>query len=482
MLRKYVIAVFLGLLFSLGFAPNDLWFVSLLSLTCLHFLIQEASKKELFYIGYFYGFGLWSLGISWVYVSIYFYGNIGFITSIILTIIFITILSLYLGVTLLLYHYLRFNSKFSIIFSLPLAWIVVEYLRSILFTGFPWLISGTMLADTSIDGWTPIIGAQGNTFLLLLLSSLLFLSIKDLKKLQTALLPLIFFVLLFISSFSLKQIEWTTLNSSIKASIIQPNLELEKKWSAEGIIETKNMMEKAIENAEEGEIIVFPETALILSQNEIKDWIAYIDYKAEQKKITLITGIIEREEGSKVRNRILGLGAENWHYDKVKLVPFGEFIPFENIAGKFFDILGLKLTNTVPGKLSISPSICYEIAFPELIRKTASESNLLVTVSNDTWFGSSYGPIQHLEIAQNRALEHKKAILRSTNTGISAFISNNGKILEKQGYFEDKILKREVNLYEGETFYAKYGNLPLYFILSVIFIIILILKSKKEID
>ena len=491
MFRTYVIAVFLGLLFSLGFAPNDLWFISLLSLTCLHFLIQEASKKELFYIGYCYGFGVWSLGISWLYVSIYFYGNLGFITSLALTIIFIAILSLYLGATLLLYYYLRLNSKFSIIFSLPLAWIVVEYLRSILFTGFPWLISGTMLADTLIDGWTPIIGAQGNTFLLLLLSSLLFLIIKDLKKLRTALLPLTFFIVLFISSFSLKQIEWTTLSGSIKASIIQPNLELEKKWSKEGIIETKNMMEMAIENAEEGEVIVFPETALIFSQNEIKDWIAYIDYKAEQKKITLITGIIEREEGSRVRNRILGLGVENWHYDKVKLVPFGEFIPFEGIAGKFFDILGLKLTNTVPGKLinsissgniSISPSICYEIAFPELIRKTASESNLLVTISNDTWFGSSYGPIQHLEIAQNRALEHKKAILRSTNTGISAFISNNGKILEKQGYFEDKILKREVNLYEGETFYAKYGNLPLYFILSVIFIIILILKSKKEID
>ena len=490
MFRTYVIAVFLGLLFSLGFAPNDLWFISLLSLTCLHFLIQEASKKELFYIGYSYGFGVWSLGISWLYVSIYFYGNLSFITSLALTIIFIAILSLYLGATLLLYYYLRLNSKFSIIFSLPLAWIVVEYLRSILFTGFPWLISGTMLADTLIDGWTPIIGAQGNTFLLLLLSSLLFLIIKDLKKLRNALLPLTFFILLFISSFSFKQIEWTSLSGSIKASIIQPNLELEKKWSTEGILETKNMMEMAIENAEEGEVIVFPETALIFSQNEIKDWIAYIDYKAEQKQITLITGIIEREEASKVRNRILGLGTENWHYDKVKLVPFGEFIPFEGIAGKFFDILGLKLTNTVPGKLinsikagniRISPSICYEIAFPELIRKTASESNLLVTISNDTWFGSSYGPIQHLEIAQNRALEHKKAILRSTNSGISAFISNNGKILEKQGYFEDKMLKKQVNLYEGKTFYAKYGNLPLYLILSVIFIIILILKRKKEI-
>jgi len=490
MFRTYVIAVFLGLLFSLGFAPNDLWFISLLSLTCLHFLIQKASKKELFYIGYSYGFGVWSLGISWLYVSIYFYGNLSFITSLALTIIFIAILSLYLGATLLLYYYLRLKSKFSIIFSLPLAWIVVEYLRSILFTGFPWLISGTMLADTLIDGWTPIIGAQGNTFLLLLLSSLLFLIIKDLKKLRNALLPLTFFILLFISSFSLKLIEWTSLSGSIKASIIQPNLELEKKWSTEGILETKNMMEMAIENAEEGEVIVFPETALIFSQNEIKDWIAYIDYKAEQKQVTLITGIIEREEDSKVRNRILGLGTEKWHYDKVKLVPFGEFIPFEGIAGKFFDILGLKLTNTVPGKkinsikagnIRISPSICYEIAFPELIRKTASKSNLLVTISNDTWFGRSYGPIQHLEIAQNRALEHKKAILRSTNSGISAFISNNGKILKKQGYFEDKKLKTEVNLYEGKTFYAKYGNLPLYLILSVILIIILILKKKKKI-
>ena len=488
MLRTYVIAAFLGLLFSLGFAPHDLWFISLLSLTCLHFLIQEANRKELFYIGYFYGLGLWSLGISWLYVSIYFYGNIGFVTSLILTFIFISVLSLYLGGTLLFYYYLRFNSKFSIIFSLPLAWIVIEYLRSILFTGFPWLISGTMLADTILDGWTPIIGAQGNTLLLLLLSSLLFLFIKYLKKVETALLSFIFIVLLLISSFSLKQIEWTNLEGSIKASIIQTNLELEKKWSSDGVIETKNMMERAIENANEGEIIVFPETALIFSQNEIKDWIAYIDNKAKQKQITLITGIIERETDFKVRNRILGLGTTNWHYDKVKLVPFGEFIPLENITGKFFDILGLKLTNTVPGKhinsinlgnIRVSPSICYEIAFPELIRKTASESNLLVTISNDTWFGSSYGPIQHLEIAQNRALEHKKPILRSTNSGISAFISNNGQILEKQGYFEDKLLSKEIKLYGGKTFYAKYGNLPLYIILSVIFIFIFILKRKK---
>jgi len=487
MLRTYVIAVFLGLLFSLGFAPNDAWFISIFSITCLHFLIQGTNKKELFWIGYSFGLGLWSLGISWMFVSIYFYGNIGFILSIFLTLIFIGILSIYFGVTLFLYYYLRSSSRISVIFSLPIAWIIIEYLRSILFTGFPWLISGTMLADTILDGWTPIIGAQGNSFLLLVLSSLFFLFISEFKKYKTALLSGTFIFLLLFSSFSLKNIEWTSLERSLNASIVQTNLELDEKWSTKGVADTKNMMQVALDNAKEGEIIVFPETALIFSENEIKDWLDYIKLKAELKEVTLITGIVEREESFKVRNRILGLGMANSHYDKVKLVPFGEFIPFEAQTGKLFDILGLRLTNTIPGEqintinagnIRISASICYEIAFSDLIRKTALESNLLVTISNDTWFGSSYGPIQHLEIAQNRALEHKKALLRSTNSGISAFISRNGEIIEKQGYFEDKLLKKEINLYAGETFYAKYGNLPLFIILSVIFIFLLNLKRK----
>ena len=487
MLRTYVIAVFLGLLFSLGFAPNDAWFISVFSITCLHFLIQGTNKKELFWIGYSFGLGLWSLGISWMFVSIYFYGNIGFILSIFLTLIFIGILSIYYGVTLFLYYYLRSSSRISVIFSLPIAWIIIEYLRSILFTGFPWLISGTMLADTILDGWTPIIGAQGNSFLLLVLSSLLFLFISEFKKYKTALLSGTFIFLLLFSSFSLKNIEWTSLERSLNASIMQTNLELDEKWSTKGVAETKNMMQVALDNAEEGEIIVFPETALIFSENEIKDWLDYINLKAELKEVTLITGIVEREESFKVRNRILGLGMANSHYDKVKLVPFGEFIPFEAQTGKLFDILGLRLTNTIPGEqintinagnIRVSASICYEIAFSDLIRKTALESNLLVTISNDTWFGSSYGPIQHLEIAQNRALEHKKTLLRSTNSGISAFISRNGEIIEKQGYFEDKLLKKEINLYAGETFYAKYGNLPLFIILSAIFIFLLNLKRK----
>ena len=209
MLKPYLVATILGLFFSLGFAPNDLWFLSIFSLTCVHFLIQKNNKRELFFVGYFFGIGLWTVGISWLYVSIHYYGNIGILWSSILTLLFILIISIYSGLTLLLYNYLRSDSKILSIFSLPIAWIVVEYLRSILFTGFPWLISGTMLATTPLDGWTPIIGAQGNTFFLLLLSSLFYHLISNLKYYESALLSLILLMTLVVSSLALKNKSWT---------------------------------------------------------------------------------------------------------------------------------------------------------------------------------------------------------------------------------------------------------------------------------
>ena len=200
------------------------------------------------------------------------------------------------------------------------------------------------------------------------------------------------------------------------------------------------MIEQSIETADEGDLIVFPETALVLSEKDNESFMDLIHYKSSKKNLTLISGIVEREGNLNIRNRLQAFGSIETHYDKVKLVPFGEFIPLEGYLWSFLDIIGLNLTNTLPGyeikpintgKLRISPSICYEIAFDELVRKTAKNSNILLTVSNDTWFGKSIGPIQHLEIAQNRALEHKKPLIRSTNSGISAIISRNGKIIEK---------------------------------------------------
>ena len=489
MLKKTFIALLCGLVFSFGFAPFDLWLLSIFSLVLLQTLLND-SNRDVFLIGYFFGFGMWVTGISWLYVSIHYHGNVNVYGSILIILLFIAILALYSGLLFLLNNYFRKHSPKNLFFlTLPASWVIIELLRSYLFTGFPWLISGTMLANTVIDGFTPIIGAQGNTFFLILIATLVFQTFYKAKEKSSALFPLIVLLLIIPSSFFFKSIEWTSEENEIQVSVYQPNLTLEDKWSQFGVIKSEGMIERAIDNANHGELIVFPETALILAEKDNQSFLDRIRYKSFNKDITLISGIIEREDNSTIRNRLQAFGSINTFYDKVKLVPFGEFIPFEDYLGDFLDIIGLNLTNTIPGeaikpintgKLRISPSICYEIAFDELIRKTAKDSNVLLTISNDTWFGESIGPIQHLEIAQNRALEHKKPLIRSTNSGISAIISKDGEIIEKQDYFEEKLLKIKLMLYSGNTFYSNYGNLPLYVFLAFYISFLLLRRTFKK--
>ena len=485
--KKTIFALICGLIFSLGFAPFDQWILSIISLVILLFLIENTSNKESFLIGYLFGFGMWLSGISWLYVSIHFHGNISLIGSAFLIIVFISILSIYSGLVFLSNNYLK-NSipKALSIFALPVVWTSIELIRSYLFTGFPWLISGTMLADTLIDGLTPIIGAQGNSFFIIFISVLIFKIIKDFRLKLLPLGLILVTVTLLLSAFATKTISWTDPIEKIKVSLHQPNLKLEDKWSRLGIMKSQEMMLSAIDNAARDQLIVFPETALILPEKENKDFIDLLVKKSSEKNITLVSGILERE-GNNIRNRLQAFGAVDTYYDKVKLVPFGEFIPLKSILGGFLDIINLNLTNTLPGeeitpinigKLRISPSICYEIAFDELIRKTAKNSNLLLTISNDTWFGRSAGPIQHLEIAQNRALEHQKPLVRSTNSGISAFIGKKGKIMEKQEYFEEKLLNREIMLFSGQTFYSNYGNSPLIIFIVFFFIAVFVHRLK----
>ena len=490
MFKKQFLALICGLIFSFGFAPFDFWFLSILSISVLYKVVKDLPYKETFWIGYCFGFGMWLTGISWLYVSIHYHGNIGIFGSAILILIFIAALSIYSGLLFLLNNFLEKNGPLKLTYlSLPISWVSIELIRSYLFTGFPWLISGTMLADTLIDGYTPIIGAQGNTFLLILIGLLIFKIYERIFQNRPALFPISLLLLVLIPSNLLKNIEWTYPDAKVRVSLYQPNLTLEDKWSQFGIIKTQGMIERAIENAEKGELIIFPETALILSEKDNKSFTEMVNFKSKEKNLTLLTGIIERETNFKIRNRLQSFGEIEGLYDKVKLVPFGEFIPLELYLGKLLDIIGLNLTNTVPGEeinllsstqLRISPSICYEIAFDNIVRKTAYSSNILITVSNDTWFGRSIGPEQHLEIAQNRALEHKKPLLRSTNSGISAVVSKDGQVIEKQGYFEEKDIKTNIVLYSGDTIYSRYGNFPI-IILIMFYIGFISIKSLLKV-
>ena len=256
-----------------------------------------------------------------------------------------------------------------------------------------------------------------------------------------------------------------------------------------------SMIENSISNAHEGEFIFFPETAIIFDKADLHKWILDIDKEAKSRNISLISGIIARDlqnPGLIERyNRIEGFGAIKGHYDKIHLVPFGEYIPLRSYLDQIFDILGINLINTLPGEtysllkahnIAISASICFEIAFSDLVRKTAKKSNLLVTISNDTWFGSSIGPEQHLEIAQSRAQEHQKSLIRATNSGISAIIDRKGNVVNRQGFFEDKKIRESISIYEGKTPFSVVGNYFIYGYIILIFMYLLIYKRTNVLN
>ena len=489
-MRKYILALFCGLLFPLGFAPFDFWPLTILSLSIILYLINKVEVNKIFLIGILYGIGMWGLGISWVYVSIHYHGNQGIISSIILTSAFILFLSLYIGLAFLLFKKLKTNNTYiDYLLVFPVIWVSVEIIRSYLFTGFPWLIVGTTFAGTSLGGWIPILGSYGVSILTLIISGsliLIFLK-KEINWFSTSII-----IVILVSSFVLNKISWTKEISEIKVSIHQPNLTLEEKWSYEGFRHTMAMINTSISNSKEGEFLFFPETAIIFDKQELEPWLTDIEDKAKIKNISLVTGIVARDPTNpdliERYNRIQGFGAIKGFYDKVHLVPFGEYIPFRYYLGKVFDILGINLINTLPGEnyiplksdnISISASICYEIAFSELVRKTAKYSNLLVTISNDTWFGDSIGPEQHLEIAQSRAQEHQKSLIRATNSGISAIINKNGQIVKRQGFFEDKKLNDKVKIFDGITPFTLFGNYIVYVYIMLIYMYLFILKRTN---
>ncbi len=490
-MRKYLLALFCGLLFPLGFAPFDYWPLTILSISLALYLVSERVEKNTFLLGFFYGIGQWGFGISWVYVSIHYHGNQGILSSLFITTLFIFFLSLYTGLTFYLIKKFRTSNKnLNYLLFFPVVWVTVEIIRSYLFTGFPWLLVGTSLAGTSVGGWIPILGTYGVSILIVMISGSLVLIFGSKEKMYWP--PALIIAIILLSSFTLNRINWTKEISIIQASIYQPNLTLKEKWSSDGVRQTMSMINSSISDAQEGEFIFFPETAIIFDKGDLHAWISDIEKEAKSRNISLISGIIAKDVQNpdliERYNRIEGFGAIKGHYDKTHLVPFGEYIPLRRYLDKILDILGINLINTLPGEsysllkahnIAISASICYEIAFSDLVRKTAKKSNLLVTISNDTWFGASIGPEQHLEIAQSRAQEHQKSLVRATNSGISAIIGRKGNVVNRQGFFEDKQIKESVSIYEGKTPFSIVGNYFIYGYIILIYMYLLLYKRTN---
>ena len=268
----------------------------------------------------------------------------------------------------------------------------------------------------------------------------------------------------------------------IRVSLVQGNIEQSTKWDPDSRGLILNTYLTLSEDEWGREIVVWPEASLTFFRDMAIGVLGQISQHAESAGSSLILGLPDMDEDGHFLNAAIAIGGGNGEYFKKRLVAFGEYVPFEDQLRGLITFFNLPMSRNVPGpaeqpplkagELTISMSICYEIVFPELVRSQTESPDLLVTISNDTWFGASLGPDQHMQMAQARAMENGRYLLRSTNNGITGVVAPDGHVRVVLPRFEAGVLRAEVYVMDGDTPYRTIGDLPSVFLTMLVIVLI----------
>lgn len=459
-----------GALATLAFAPFSWWWCAPLSLALWMGLSME---RRGFLTGYLYGLGLFLTGVSWISVSMIEHGGASLQLGWLMTAAFACGLAIFPGLAsagFARWHG-RWPGLFGQIVLLSALWVTMEALRSWLLTGFPWLLIGYSALDSPFEGYLSWLGTYG-TSAIIALSAGAGLILWRSRQLQWVLLP----VALCAGGLGLNQFFTPTLASTpVTVALWQPMIVQAEKWQPEyrEAIVANHIRRGLPTNAS---LLVWPETAMPMTDTDAVALLPDLDALLIRDRQTLITGILGRHQG-RYTNRLTTFGIGEGVYDKTRLVPFGEYVPLEAWLRGLIAFFDLPMSAIVPGvkqdllvheTLIMAPLICYEIAYSGLARRHAREANAILTVSNDTWFGDSIGPDQHLQIARIRARELGKPVIRATNDGWTAFIDARGQVQSALPRFADDVLIDTVVPATTVTPYASAGEAPLVLLLVIL--------------
>ncbi|CAH0991635.1 Apolipoprotein N-acyltransferase [Sinobacterium norvegicum] len=472
----HFIAFLCGAAVTLSFAPFDFWPAGIIAVTGLIAGLSKVELKQGLWRSYCYGFGLFIGGASWVYVSIHEYGNAPVVLAAFFTLLFCLVLALFYMIPA--YIHIRWSRALplgsAIIF--PLLYLFGEWLRSWFLTGFPWLYLGYGHLNTALAGWVPIGGVWAATLATTLTAGAIALMLQTQKNAAQQLYAIASLCLIWGGGYWLNSIEWVKPSGkTLSVAMIQPNIPQQLKWRPEQLQPTLKLLADDSAKVWGHDLVIWPEAAVPMLYQRAKPFLKTMSAQARQHNSTLITGIPYRRnitDNGKQRtifhNSIVASGAEQSIYFKQRLVPFGEYVPLESVLRGVIDFFDMPMSNFRPGdsnqsllitdQAKLLPLICYEVVYPDLSQRHAANSDLLLTVSNDAWFGASIGPLQHLQMAQMRALENGRWMLRATNNGVSAIIDHRGRIVQQSEQFQHQTLTGSVDIMQGTTPWARLGS------------------------
>ncbi|MCB5161365.1 apolipoprotein N-acyltransferase [Marinomonas algarum] len=478
-----LIGLIAGALGVTSFAPFDFWPGYFISLFVFGLLIMSSpSGKSVAWRGLSVALGFFGAGISWVYVSIAEYGQVGSLIAGLITLAFIGVLCTFWVISAWgAWRLIRRFSQLPPSLWVTLALLTGEWARSTFFTGFPWLLPGYAIEHTWLFELLPIGGVSLTSAVVVLTSSVAAGLCLNHHQSRALLIPVVF---LWGSAAYLHYvpIAWVKETGTLKTTLVQGNVKQDQKWLPEMARQSLGDYQQATMEHLDSDLIVWPETAITYSYSQIRPHLTSFRQELANTNTTLVTGIPDVSDNRRdYYNAIWATGEGFGLYYKQRLVPFGEYLPLAQYIGPILDVFGMPMSNFRSGdsnqpvlqigEWGAAPFICYEIVYAGQVRAMVRDSDFLITISNDGWFGTSIGPWQHLQIAQFRAKEAGRYVIRSTNTGITAFINERGEIVHQAPQFEKTTLTAETKTFTGITPYVQWGNGPALLLLGLCFMI-----------
>lgn len=489
--KKILLAVLSGVMLTASFPPSTMSWMAWFAVVPLLISLENESASNAFRLGFIAGLAHYLTLIYWIINVISAYGGLNLITSSAILLLLCLYLSLYPGVFAILFIGLK-TSIFRALLTAG-SWVSLEFLRATLLTGFPWCLMGySQFNSLKLIQITDIAGVYGVSFLILMTNALIFLlffytSLKEEKRFFRfeAIILLCFMGLAVLyGDYRLSQEKDEIKNKgSIRVAVIQGNIDQAIKWDEEYQFETLSLYRRLskITYHFKPRLIVWPETAVPFFFQDSPESAEEIYRIADESGAHMIFGspAYEWKEDGEIEyfNRayfISNMGATTY-YDKVHLVPFGEYVPIRKIlpfinrlvqaSGDFSR--GKDITPLTTKDLSSGVLICYEAIFPELSRSHVKKgAEILVNLTNDAWFGMTSAPYQHLIMSVFRAVENRRPLIRAANTGFSAFIDSYGRITLIGSLFSEEVLMAEIKKVDNSlTFYTQYGDIFIYIIL-----------------
>lgn len=480
--RDILLSLLSGILLIFSFPHFDLEFLAWFALIPLFLSVEGKGLRRSFSLGFLTGL-ISFLGILyWIIVAVHTYGSVPLIPSGLILLLLVAYLSLFIGAFTFLTRFIQIRSKLQTILFAPFLWVGLEYLRTFLLTGFPWADLGySQYLNLPCIQIADMTGVYGPSFVIVLVNATLFALLRQWSKKTFPVREAVFTALILLGVFIYGYLRMGTVarqmvqNPALKIGLVQGNIDQSVKWDKSFQRETLKTYERLSSGVaeEKPDLIIWPETATPFFFQDAEEYQHFILEIPKKANAFLLFGApsykVEKGKVSYYNSAYLGSpsGELVGKYDKIHLVPFGEYFPLQSLLF-FIGPLGEGIGDFKPGKEIFNFSlpqgkfgvlICFEIIFPDLCRRfVKGGANFLVTITNDAWFDRTSAPYQHFSIATFRAVENRVFVARAANTGITGFIDPRGKILREGRIFTEEAMNGTIRLSNQKTFYTLYGD------------------------